>query len=87
MWSRVPRTHKNQEAVEAASNRLEGHIDRFREDQTNQMVVLKRNQEHFQEEVKALMANKTPARQNRERRRGFDDGGGGGWWPLKILEA
>lgn len=54
-------TQENQEAVEAATVRLEGRMDRFREDQTCQLALMKRNQEQFQEEIKKLLANKPPA--------------------------
>lgn len=89
-------TQKNREAVEEATNRLEERIDKFREEQGTQMASLKRAQEKFQEEVKALMAEKhTPhrseddeefseSRANRRNRRSYDEGGGGNWKYRKL---
>lgn len=52
---------KNKETMEAAAMRLEGRIDRYREDQTAQMNLMKASQEKFQAEMKELMANRPTA--------------------------
>lgn len=57
-------TKKNQEIVETATFRLEGRLDRFREEQNSQIALMKSNQEKFQEEMKKLVTGLKPTAQN-----------------------
>ncbi|XP_056686977.1 uncharacterized protein [Spinacia oleracea] len=91
-------TQKTQEAVAAATTRLEGRIDRFREEQVSQMALMKRDQEKFQQEVKTLLTTQkeTVAQQQVseqeevrsdnwvEKNRNFE--GGGGHWKYRKLD-
>lgn len=81
---------KNQEAVEAATTRLEERIDRYKEEQSAQMLLMKRDQERFQEEMKTLMAAlKKPETQfedvegDSNHRRNFERGG---HWKYRKLD-
>lgn len=49
-----------------SSARVEGRLERFREEQQNQLSLMKKNQEKFQAEIKALLANLNTGNMNRE---------------------
>lgn len=89
-------TTRNKEALDSATERLESRLDQFREEQSNQLAVMKQAQEKFQDEMKVMIAEKfqqedegdySENRRNRRfEKRGYDDGGGGGRWKYRKLE-
>ncbi|XP_056699529.1 uncharacterized protein [Spinacia oleracea] len=82
-------TVRNQAAMNEATTRVEGSIERLREEQNTQMALMKKDQEKFMEDMRRLLDRRaeeeefSEARENR-RGRGFD--GGGGHWKHRKLD-